>query len=69
MSQSDLEKYWEQPFSVKPWLGFHSFPDSIELRVTEDPEKEQDNPVVDLFRRFFGDKVPVKSFALYICIP
>lgn len=56
MSDRELEAYWRQPFTIKPWFGFHGYTDPVTLRVASaEGEPLEYGPIQQLLIDKFTD--------------
>ena len=62
MSQSDLEAYWEKPFTVKPEIGFYAWRKITKLRLVDDRVLSEPEFLAEAFMNFFSDKSKLEKF-------
>jgi hypothetical protein len=74
MTEHEQEEYWKKPFSLKPWLGFHSYKLPVQLRMVDEEEPKPneraavtrvpfpDPDIRALFRRYFTNADYVAKF-------
>ena len=62
MSLSDLEAYWEKPFTVKPEIGFYAWRKITKLRLVDDRVLSEPEFLAEAFMNFFSDKSKLEKF-------
>ena len=72
-SEAKLKAYWDQPFSVKPYLGFSAYEKPpVKLRMVDETGFDNDEECSEtgakcvqmrrLFRKYFSDAQYVEKF-------
>ena len=63
MTENELQEYWQKPYSVKPEIGFYTWPKpKVKLHLPDDTILSNPNYVSVAFLDFFNDKTKRDKF-------